>query len=439
MKRLHVDFANTLLALVVRDMESILEHDGKSCSFIRYFQSFVCTTHTAISGRELGNLMLLVFGLFRLDRNDRNDRSDRSETATSACAHAFNDFIDAFLSASSRVVTRLWPVLVLLLLSVSRDDGFIPSDNIWFKIFQLLKHNANHGSNLLNDAPQMLLARLGGTLFNPHATDSSLDYDFDEDLSIEHDQIVRHLLRHFHPNSGALRQYIVMDADGIPRLGPYFIKDSLIDDHIDHAHGSPPTEPLLSPMSTRSPSIAQQCNLDESIEQLRGQLESLAAQVPASTSEKAHIISVQSSLFVVDTNALLGNDSVLRDQICNYPSRFMIPLLVMAEIERLMERGNCAVAAADFVHPLIAKGVVSVVNNSGRIIHPEEYAQQLTLLKSTPSCRTNDDVIVELSATCTIGSLTSILITDDVSMRLKAASRGIHSLSVKEFRRLCNR
>lgn len=184
-------------------------------------------------------------------------------------------------------------------------------------------------------------------------------------------------------------------------------------------------------------------DLDDSIEFLREKLANLSYQVQTQLKPEDLSIDYFQSSFVVDTNVLLSGSSVLRTEITNRSDQFLIPLIVLAEINRLRafsDKTIYAQTAWEFLQngPL---DKLKVFNSYGRMLRRCEITQQLAVLSLTRTQIVNDDQIIELANqfhSIFPGLNKPILLTEDVNMRLKGKSRGVRAISMKEFRDLCN-
>ena len=183
--------------------------------------------------------------------------------------------------------------------------------------------------------------------------------------------------------------------------------------------------------------------MDDSIEFLREKLANLSNQVQTQLKSEDPSIDYFQSLFVVDTNVLLSGSSVLRTEITNRPDQFIIPLIVLAEINRLRAFSDKTVYAQN-AWEFLQNGPLDqlkVFNSYGRMLRRCEITQQLAVLSLTRTQIVNDDQIIELANqfhSIFPGLKKPILLTEDVNMRLKGKSRGVRAISMKEFRDLCN-
>lgn len=377
-----------------------MSEGSKNWSFLKYFDRFICSSHVNFPPEELISLLLIVFGMYLLVQNDAS----------------FEAFITLILNASNNHVNRYWQPCLLLTLRFIDKQSCQMSDPFWIKVLQLLKAEPCCSFDSLE--PRFLDCFCGTIITASDTLLPFAKYDFQEDLSIEQDAIVQEICSLF--ERPPFNRFIQKD-DVTFRLGSHF-----------------GVEPEGIPAPTvQAPQ--QTIDFDESIQNLQEKLKQLEANDSRPTSPT---IDISLSTIIVDTNALISNDHVLQDELISTPSRFVIPLLVLAEIEKLKEnaeRASLATSCMDILNPLIQSERLAVVNNFGRILRPLEIKQQCEALVLSIALdnRINDDIILDLIPT--FRQQRPLLLTEDINMRLKAKTRNIESISLKEFRNLCNR
>lgn len=328
------------------------------------------------------------------------------------------------MDAKNLKISEFWPFVVLCILKLTLKSDFKPSDAIWFKIFQLLKLESFHPNSLVstNNYESFFV----GTFLDETFTSTSLPfYDFDEEFSLERDNLIIKLTEFFDFKSGPFNDFITLRQDKTLRLGRHFCeKDS-----------SSEEERELENIR------ADNSKLDNSIEELRFKLASLSSN---SQIETTTAIDYLNNVFIIDTNVLLAGSPVIRSELSQRPQSFLIPLVVLSEIFKLSklknEKSSYAQNAFDFIDPLL-KSSLNVYNNYGRLLRPEEISQQLAVLTITRTKVLNDDQIILLANQYHQKFPLvpkPILITEDLIMRLKAKSKSIMAISIKEFRNICN-
>jgi rRNA-processing protein FCF1 len=415
-RRVTIDFSNTLLTLALHDFKDFTEKDLQTWSFVKYFQSFIASnSEHFISHQELTSILLFIFAFFRVSRNSFHLRI----------------FFESFLSAKNQAISEFWPFAVYLLLQLIKfDETFELSDAVWFKIFQLLKKEYIRNSSLISSFNFKTL--LNGTYLNDLDTDTDTDtdlgsysYDFDEEFSIERDSIISCIVEHFELEP--FNKFITLRKDGTLRLGYHFCEtESDNDAHLDIATATIPI--------TNDNTI-----LDNSIEELRNKLATLSpSAVPA-----IEPLDYLNNHFIIDTNVILSGSQAIRTELSQNPERFLIPLMVLSEISKLCDSSSDKSAYAkdawEFLQPLLVN--LKVYNNYGRLLRTQEITQQLAIMSLTRKLAVNDDQIIELANQFNKNFLKlhkPVIITEDINMRLKAKSKSIRSISIKEFRNLCN-
>lgn len=169
----------------------------------------------------------------------------------------------------------------------------------------------------------------------------------------------------------------------------------------------------------------------------------ISTQIQTQPKPEDVIINYFQSSFVIDTNVLLSGSSIIRTEIINRPEKFLIPLIVLAELNRLRAYSDKK-AFAENAWEFLQKGPLDqlkVFNSYGRMLRRCEITQQLAVLSLTRTNIVNDDQIIELANqfhSIFPGLDKPILLTEDLNMRLKGKSRGVKAISMKEFRELCN-
>lgn len=377
-----------------------MSESNKNWSFLKYLDRFICSSHVVFPPEELVSLLLLVFGICLLSRNDSS----------------LEAFITLILNASNNHVNRYWQPCLLLTLQFIKKQSCPMNDPFWIKVLQLLK--AESCSSFSTPKSNFMDCFSGTIIGGSDELKSFSDCDFQEDLSIEQDAIVQSIFSMF--DDSPFNQFIQKQG-GSFRLGPHFVVEP-------ESHPAPVKQ-------TSKPVI----DLDESIQTLQEKLKHLETN---DSRPATPTIDISLSTIIVDTNALIANDHVLQDELISTPSRFVIPLIVLAEIEKIKdnaEREYLATSAMAILDPLIQSERLAVVNNFGRILRPLEIKQQCEafVMSLALDNRVNDDVILDLVPT--FRHQRPLLLTDDINMRLKAKTRNIESISVKEFRTLCNR
>ena len=408
-KKLEVDFNNNLLGFLLKDLESTIVNKSKNWSFLRYFDRFVCASHVSFAAEELVCICLFVFGMSLLERND--------------CA--LECFISSVLNARNPSVHRSWPVILLISLQFICKLSLSMSNPFWISVLQAMRSECLSSFALdlftLEDC-------FTGTVIECSKDFKVLgQYDFEEDLSIERDAVITKLGSLFE-QSGPFHDYIRKQDDEF-QLGKNIADFALEKKPIT----SPPTDSAV-PLVVKDNS-----KLDQDISGLQERLKEL--ETKEVTSPKTAEIDVNRARFVIDTNALISNDDVIQAEMNDHPERFYVPLVVLVELEKLKsnsEREKLANMADEKLQPLLSSEKVLIVNNFGRILRNEEIKQQLEFLDFVIGNRVNDEVIID---TCRELSKFSpiVLLTDDVNMRLKAKTRHLDSVSVKEFRKLFHR
>ena len=470
-KRICPDFSNTLLTLILKDFDDFVEKDIQAWSFVKYFQTFTVNSETFFPRSELSALFLFVCAFYRISNNSFH----------------FKIFLESFLSAQNTSIAQFWPFAVYALLRLTAGQYFEPSDTLWFKIFQLLKEEINiitspnalgysKNEELANDSYDgydydqdlkgetgqvsshlgfsnlMFHSHFQGTILQcPKCSDLDLllDYDFNEDFSIERDTIVNQIADLFDTHTGPFKQFLTLRSDRTLRLGSYFCGDEekteKLEESLEGAHKREHNSKgiFYCLLSLLLIFLDNKKDLDDSIEFLREKLANLSNQVQTQLKSEDPSIDYFQSLFVVDTNVLLSGSSVLRTEITNRPDQFIIPLIVLAEINRLRAFSDKTVYAQN-AWEFLQNGPLDqlkVFNSYGRMLRRCEITQQLAVLSLTRTQIVNDDQIIELANqfhSIFPGLKKPILLTEDVNMRLKGKSRGVRAISMKEFRDLCN-
>lgn len=243
-KRICPDFSNTLLTLILKDFDDFVEKDIQAWSFVKYFQTFTVNSETFFPRSELSALLIFVCAFYRISKNSFH----------------FKIFLESFLSAQNTSIAQFWPFAVYALLRLTAGQYFEPSDTLWFKIFQLLKEEINiitspnvlgysKNEELIYDnfdyeqdsegvkgqvsshwrfSNLMFHSYFQGTILQcPECSDLDLllDYDFDEDFSIERDTIVNLIADLFDTHTGPFKQFLTLRSDRTLRLGSYFCGD----------------------------------------------------------------------------------------------------------------------------------------------------------------------------------------------------------------------
>lgn len=455
-KRITVDFGNTLLDLALKDFQDFALKDLQTWSFVKYLQSF--SECVQLDPSELAALLLFVLALFRLTNNSFHLKM----------------FFETLLSstgAKNQTIQEFWPFTVLCLLKLSASTDFKPSDAIWFSIFQHLKAEGSFLSNpqsslisssnfesffigtFLEDAVEAVEEDVEDaevedeeeTIQTYDRNPNAFDYNFNEEFSIERDNVISKILEYFQSKNTdkcSFKQFItVRPTDGTLRLGSHFCQqDSSSED-----------ERQLEDVQTANPRTTRTFNeLNDSIEELRVKLKLAALNQQPSQSSKP--IDFLNNLFIVDTNVLLSGSSVIRTELSNHPERFLVPLIVISEIFKLKDslplaplqsqsQTVYAQNAWEFLEPLLKTASLQVYNSYGRLLRPQEITQQLAILSLTRTQAINDDQIILLASQYHQNFPASpkpILLSEDLNMKLKAKIKGIVSISAKEFRNICN-
>lgn len=411
LKKLDLKFNNNLLGFLVKDLESVITSRSKHWSFLRYFDRFICASHLSLTSEELICTCLFVIGLMMIERNDAS----------------FESFVTLILNASNPTVHSDWPLILVMVLTFCQAQSVTMSDPFWLKVIQLLQ--AEHYSDLALNSVELFNCFTGTVIACTKEFKPFSQYDFKEDLSIERDAILAHL-DSFFTGEGAFT-FKICKVNGDYKLG------SELAPAVNEIEQLPTVVTESAPL----PFVAKDnSKLEKDINDLQERLKELEAS-DLVTSPKSVEIDLNKARFVLDANALIGNDSVIQEQLTEHPERFLIPLIVLAEIEKLKEnseRSNLATRAFEVLDPLMAADKLYIVNNYGRLVRQQEIKQQCWLLSLSIGNRINDDVIIDICRELSkSGSI--LLLTEDINMRLKAKTRQIESVSVKEFRRLFNR
>jgi hypothetical protein len=407
-----LDFNNNLLGFLLKDLESVAMSKSKHWSFSRYFDRFVCSSHVFFGIEEVVCICMFVFGMLLLERNDS----------------ALESFISSVLDASNPSIHQSWPVVLWMSLKFIGKFSLKMTNPFWLKVLQVLRSeftsDFTSGSFILSEC-------FTGTVIGSGCELKLFgQYDFEEDLSIERDAIIFDLGLFFASNG--LFERFIRKLDGEFQLGSDLV-----------AEFSNEKQPNSAAKLDLLPFVAKDnSQLDQDISGLQERLREL--ETKEQTSSKASEIDINLTRFVIDTNALISNDEVVENEIHGHSERFYLPLIVLVEIEKLksapgIDRKDLAARALEKLQKLMETEKIFIVNNYGRILRSQEIKQQVELLNITIGNRINDDVIIdtcrELSKSCS----PIVLLTDDVNMRLKAKTRQIESISVKEFRKLFHR
>lgn len=422
-RRVTVDFSNTLLTLAIQDFKDFVEKDLQTWSFVKYFQSFIASnSENFISHKESASILLFVFAFFRVTKNSFHLRI----------------FFESFLSAKNQTISDFWPLAVFFLLQLIKiDESFELSDAIWFKIFQLLKNEYNRNASASLVPSYNFKTILNGT-YLCESVSLFESYDFDEEFSIERDSIITCIAEHFELEP--FNKFITMRKDGTLRLGSHFCeKESDDESHIDTSATTSSTIKTVSNMA-KDDSV-----LDDSIEELRNKLAILSSSSAAAAAVPTNQpIDYLNHLFIIDTNVLLSGSPAIRTELSQNSQRFLIPLMVLSEISKLSEfsidKSVYAKDAWNFLQPLLVN--LKVYNNYGRLLRSQEISQQLAVMSLTRTTAVNnDDQIIELANQFHLNFPKlhkPVIITEDINMRLKAKSKSVRAISIKEFRNLCN-
>ena len=415
-RRLTIDFSNTLLTLALQDFKDFVEKDLQTWSFVKYFHSFIASNaDNYIPHRELASILLFVLAFFRVSQNSFHLRL----------------FFESFLSAKCETIADFWPLAVYFLLQmIKQDEKFQLSDAIWFKIFQLLKSEYNRNRSSLNPSYNFKTV-LNGTFLGDSSVYHFSAYDFDEEFSIERDSIIKCIAEHFEIEP--FDKFITMRRDGTLRLGSHFCEKESDDETRMEIKAA-------TALKSNSPVTKDDSHLENSIEELKNKLAHLST-TQVTTEEPLDYLN---NFFVIDTNVLLSGSPAIRTELSQNPQRFLIPLIVLSEISKLCESSTdksvYAKDAWNFLQPLLAN--LKVYNNYGRLLRYQEISQQLSVMSLTRTLALNDDQIIELANQVYANSpkfhKRIILITEDISMRLKAKSKSIRAITIKEFRNLCH-
>lgn len=432
-REISADFSNTLLALSLKDFQDFTSKDLQTWSFVKYFQTFFAENDSPISQVELANLLLFVFAFYRISRNSFH----------------LKIFFESFLSAKNQSISDFWPFAVFSLLHLAAaqqdaetkakdvDDSSVISDTIWFKIFQLLKSESLtiiSASSSLTTFSNFKSFFLGTILSNLPSQPGSTDYDFDEEFSIERDSIINEISTFFDHSSGSFKHFITMRSDRTLRLGSHFCSSQDPEAKIESSDYG-----MVKQVANYS--LNETYNLDDSIEELRFKLASLTTTPTAAQLEESP--NYLNCHFVIDTNILLSGSPAVRTELLQRPDRFLVPLVVLKEVLYLRDsfgKAHYAHDAWNFLEPLISTSL-NVYNNYGRLLRPEEITNQLAFLDVTRTLTVNDDQIIELANQfhSNFPQLSKpIVITEDLNMRLKAKSKSVRAISVKDFRNMCN-
>ena len=418
-RRVTVDFSNTLLNLALQDFRDFAFKDLQTWSFVKYFDSFIAAgSENFISHSELASILLFVLAFFRKSQNSFHLRI----------------FFESFLSAKNQSISEFWPfaVFCLLQLFLKSEQNFEISDAIWFKIFQLLKNDFTAISTNSLIYSSKFKTVLNGTFLSDNDTgDSGSSYDFDEEFSIERDSIITCIAEYF--KTEPFNKFITMRSDRTLRLGSHFLEKESEDDEID-GNTATTTTSISSNMISGT-----EDSLDNSIEELRTKLANLSSNPQHQTKGPLDYLNHN---FIIDTNVLLSGSPAIRTELIQNSERFLIPLVVLSEISKLCDSFDKSVYAQDawnFLQPFLSN--LKVYNSYGRLLRPLEISQQLAILSLTRTLTLNDDQIIELAIQFhkNFPKLHKpVLITEDINMRLKAKSKSVRSISIKDFRNLCN-
>ena len=447
LKSKKVDFNDTLLNLALKDFHDFIENQIETWSFLKYFTSF--SEFSNFNNFEFVSFLLFIISFFLLSRNSFH----------------LKIFFESILNSKNPQISNLWPFSILLILKISlkfqekvsfdKNCPFEPSDAIWFKIFQLLKGEMipNCASSL--SSTTNFKSFFIGTILADNQTAYYSEYDFDEEFSIERDQIINEILQYFHYETGQFRKFITIRSDFTIRLGSHFCEKDTSSEEEQELRaiksGSNRKKNILSKSPDQkhvdNQNGALSCEtsediikIDNSIQELKIKLANLSHNHRTVTQTPKEI-DYLNNLFIIDTNVLLSGSSAIRSELSQRPERFLIPLIVIYELFKLHEaQHERASYAMEFIEPLM-KTSLQVYNNYGRLLLPQEITQQLAMLSLIRNPTVNDDQIILLAKQCQENNPKNqapILVTEDLNMRLKAKSKCIITISTKEFRQLCN-
>jgi len=424
-KRIHSDFGNTLLCLVLKDFDDFVLKGLESWSFVKYFQSFTSTENEVkLLSSETASFLLFVLAFYKCSHNTFH----------------LSVLVESWLNSRNQSLINSWPFVVYSLLRLCLIDGgkVAFNDAIWFRIFQLMKSEESVLATQSLSSEIHFKGFFSGTILEC----SSLpfyDFDFDEELSLERDCIVTCIAEEFFKaNQGPFRTFITMRLDRTIRIGSYFINTEEEEEE--------EKDPVIYKSNEKYP-------LDGSIENLRLRLANISASQPpvpiVSQNEDVGLDYFKSN-FILDTNVLLSAAPLIKIELTANPEKFIIPLIVLHELSRVhtstSERSDCAKEMLEFLNsetcsPLLNQ--IQVLDNRGIHLESlEDIFEQLKIMRQTrKSSISSDDTIIKMAQLYAAANSflpKPILITDDVNMRLKAKSKGVICISLKEFKTLCN-
>jgi hypothetical protein len=357
------------------------------------------------------------------------------------------------LNAQNRILNQLWPVVVytsLKLCSIkdkSQHQSLHLQDSIWFRIFQLLKAEETilvSSTSLLLSSPHNEFGGfksffVGTILSSEEPLNNYSAFDFNEEFSLERDSIVKNIANEFFCHgTGPFHEFISLRLDNTVRLGSHLIS-----------------------VEERDPTINTHLNrsiTDASIDSLRTRLANISADRPSQT-VPVEELNYFSSTFILDTNIFLANSQLIRDELKQNPEKFIVPLIVLHELSCVSKSSNsdrktCAKDVLDLLHTGKLLEQVQVLDNRGRQLESlKEIYDQLKLLSQTQKHSQSstsaskktlpDDKIINLALLYHTEHhylpKPPVLLTDDANMRLKAKTKSVLSISMREFKNIYNR
>lgn len=468
-QKVRIDFSNTLLNLVVSDFNDFIGKGIETWSFLKYFETFLAdgeedfislshSDHSKYSDHgqtsrtnQPSQHSVNISHTQPTQHNEQFPQTKLSQTSLDSATEIssfflfilsflkisknhfhFNKFLQISLNAKNPKIYEFWPFFLFFSFEIVLIEKFEISDEIWFKIFQILKGEKIYGMETLN-AWGNYKSFLNGTIYqNQNDILTPIIYQMNsEEFSIERDQMVLDVLKYFHHETGQFKEFITLRPDRTLRLGAHFCEqesdseqERKAEDSIVLGGGG-----KVKGKNTKA--------LDESIEELRNKLAKLSFK--KNSSVKIAEIDYLNSFFILDTNVILSGNYQLKSELLDRPPLFIVPLVVLQEISNLCDQNNeksvFAQSAWDFLNSILDK--LKIYNNYGQLVDFEEIPRQLSLLSITRNLTSNDDQIIDLASQLLQLTPAVFLITEDLNMRLKAKSKKVHAISMNRFLKLC--
>lgn len=190
--------------------------------------------------------------------------------------------------------------------------------------------------------------------------------------------------------------------------------------------------------------VDRKTSITGELERLKGIREVLVSQSAKSPKHVTDSFDLSSSLFVMDTNVLVGNPLVL-ESFLDISATVLIPAIVLEELVILCDVPEKAPKAkralhwleSEYEHSGDCKLSVSVAHASGKIDRDFRTKAEILSLGT----RTNDDLILKMGQNLAKHqfpggvTMTPVLVSDDVNFRLKAKALGLRAISQDAFLR----